>query len=277
MSQDDLEPLPTALKRLLQTGRPGDEPPPGAREAALSFVAMQAGVVGAAALVHGATHGVAHAASAGTAVGHASFGRTALATLRAFRGSIGIGGLVVGAAVGTGVGAASHAAMTSGRSVLTPAVAVHSDVSAAPSVAAVSANPAPSASTTAPFEAAPSVPRSPPGAPQSPAAAGAHVGEGAGGKDTSLRSEDALIDMARTAVARGQGDAALGPLERHGRDFPHGRLAEDREWLWIQALLLSGRTDAARERASNFRRAFPRSLMLPALDEVLPSAPPTPP
>jgi hypothetical protein len=96
----------------------------------------------------------------------------------------------------------------------------------------------------------------------------------AAAKDTSLAAERALIDMARTAVARGDGAGALGPLERHAEEFPNGRMTEEREWLRVQALLASGRGEEARERASSFRRAFPHSLMLPALDEILSSSPP---
>jgi hypothetical protein len=90
--------------------------------------------------------------------------------------------------------------------------------------------------------------------------------------ETSLGAERALIDMARTAVARSQGDAALPPLERHAREFPNGRLAEERDWLRIQALLLLRRTDEANARAVAFRRMYPRSLMLPALDQVIPQS-----
>jgi hypothetical protein len=259
MSQNDLEPLPVDLQRLLRQGRPGDEPPAGSRQAVLAFVAAQAGALGAATLIHGAAR-ASHAASAAS---RGAFGRS----LIALKGSFGIGGLVVGVAAGTGVGAAGHAALVSRQDAPLPVVASPSGVNSPPSAAApieLTEIPSSSPPLVAPLQAPPAT-----RAGDAPSSA----------KDTSLRSEGALIDMARTAVARGQGESALAPLERHGREFPHGRLAEDREWLWIQALLLTGRTDAAKERAARFRTAFPRSLMLPALDQVLPSEslPPPPP
>ena len=194
------------------------------------------------------------------------------------KGSIGIGGLVVGAAAGAVAGAAGHAALVNRDVVSAPAVTAHSEANVAASAAPAASSaaewvvvvpPSSSAALASPRQAAvPSAVRA-----DEVRANGAPKDE----KDPSLaaeRVERALIDMARTAVARGQGDAALAPLERHGREFPRGRLTEEREWLAIQALLLTGRTDAAKERASRFRRAYPRSLMLPALDQVLPSESP---
>jgi hypothetical protein len=93
-------------------------------------------------------------------------------------------------------------------------------------------------------------------------------------RDAQLGAERALLDMARTAVARGQGEVAFGPLQRHARNFPHGRMAEERDWLWVQALLLTGRTSEARARAARFRAAYPNSLMIPALDRIVPSESP---
>ena len=265
MSHDDLEPLPDDLKRLLREGRPGAEPPPGSRDAVLAFIALEAGALGAAALVHG----VAGSTRAASAAGRGALGRALLT----FKSSVGIGGLVVGAAVGAGVGAAGHAALVSryaeplppsSMATSRPAPPVASNTVTAPSAMA----PAP------PIVSAESLPRavSPPAATPAPHSANAGIpGQAPSARDTALGAEDALIDMARTAVARKQGDVALGPLERHARDFPNGRLAEDREWLWIQALMEVGRVDEAKARATRFRSAFPRSMYLPALDQVLPA------
>jgi hypothetical protein len=270
MSQDDLEPLPSDLQHMLRQGRPGYDPPPGSREAALSFVAKHAALLGAAALVHGA----AHASHASSVAGRGALGRAWVA----LKGSIGIGGLVVGAAAGAMAGAAGHAALVNRPVVSAPAVTARLE----PTVTA-SAAPAASLAPEAVIAASPSSSAAMASPPQAAVPSAVRVDEvRANGalkdeKDPSLaaeRAERALIDMARTAVARGQGEAALDPLERHGREFPRGRLTEEREWLAIQALLLTGRTDVAKERASRFRRAYPRSLMLPALDQVLPSQSP---
>jgi hypothetical protein len=93
------------------------------------------------------------------------------------------------------------------------------------------------------------------------------------GRDVDLAAERAILDTARAAVARGQGAVALEALGQHARQFPRGRLGEEREVLTIQALSLSGRGDEARSRAARFRKAHPRSLMIRAVDAVLVESP----
>jgi hypothetical protein len=93
------------------------------------------------------------------------------------------------------------------------------------------------------------------------------------GKDVSLAMERDLIDRARMALARGDGDAALDALERHATDFQGGRLVEEREALMVQALVQTGRIDAARARAARFRARFPNSVLLPAVDAAVGRAP----
>jgi hypothetical protein len=270
MSAEEIDPLPPDLASLLREGRPGIEPPPGAREAVLAVVTASAVGLGAGAGV--AAAGAAKGGSvAGAAVRAGSGGLWA-----AVKGTFGVGGLMLGAAVGVAVGAAGHAFLAS------PAAA---SAVARPVPSAEVASPAPPRSTPSvtPWEEVPpsaptgSTASTVPAPAPSPAPTASHPDDDArgdhGSKDSSLASERALIDMARTAVARGQGDAALAALGRHERDFPHGRLAEEREWLAIQALVQTGATDEARARSVRFRRAFPRSLMLPALDQVLPPDP----
>jgi hypothetical protein len=92
----------------------------------------------------------------------------------------------------------------------------------------------------------------------------------AGARDTGLSRERALLEVARTALARGEIASALEAVERHARDFPQGRLAEEREVLAVQALALAGRGDEASARARAFRAAFPDSLLQPAVDAALP-------
>jgi hypothetical protein len=259
MSQEDLEPLPQDLQRLLQQGRPGDEPPPGAREAALSFITASVGALTAPLAASEAASRLKNAVSVPRGAWHA------------LKGSFGIGGLVVG----TALGAAGHAAL------------VRHDSSTPVQAMAVGTSPV----MTATMSATPPAPSS---APMDVAAPTASTAATVGQEETRRQvapapaektathpaedaAERALIDMARTAVARGDGDGALAPLERHAREFPKGRLAEEREWLRIQALLATGRGDDAKERASSFRKIFPHSLMLPALDELMPTAaPPSP-
>ena len=92
-------------------------------------------------------------------------------------------------------------------------------------------------------------------------------------RDRSLAAERALIEQARTALAREQGAAALAVLERHAREFPQGELEEERESLQVQALVGLDRFDQARKVAARFHRRFPRSIFGAVVDEALRSIP----
>lgn len=86
--------------------------------------------------------------------------------------------------------------------------------------------------------------------------------------DTELARERALIETARSALARKQPDV-MEILVRHEQQFPEGRLAEERESLLVQALVRAGRAEEARRRAARFRARWPRSLLQPVLDAAL--------
>jgi hypothetical protein len=88
-----------------------------------------------------------------------------------------------------------------------------------------------------------------------------------GARDARLAAERRLLDIARTAVGRGKSGAALEALARHASEFPRGRLAEERDALRVQALLAAGRGGEAGASAEAFRRTYPRSMLLRALDE----------
>ena len=89
----------------------------------------------------------------------------------------------------------------------------------------------------------------------------------------SLAAERTLLDIARLAFGRGEGDEALAALARHERLFPNGQLAEEREALAVRSLVLTQRLDQARARAARFRRRYPASVMLPAVEAALDPAP----
>ncbi len=90
---------------------------------------------------------------------------------------------------------------------------------------------------------------------------------------SQLAQERALLDLARSNAARGEPGAARSQqVERHREQFPHGRLAEEREALGIRALLSLGRKQEAQERAQAFRALYPNSFLLPVIDSAL-SAP----
>jgi hypothetical protein len=78
-----------------------------------------------------------------------------------------------------------------------------------------------------------------------------------------------LLDRARQADARGDYASVLAIAMSHGRRYPSGRLAEEREVLRVKALVGLGRRDEARELGAKFRRNFPRSVLLPKIDDML--------
>ncbi len=170
-------------------------------------------------------------------------------------------------AVGAGIGATGHALL--GR----PGGARVVETVSAPVPSQV--NPAP----TAPAFLPPAVVNAEPSAKAS-AATVAPTGSQDVRPTTSvdpvhsdLAEERALLEMGRTALARGNHDAALDATRRHERAFPRGRLAEERELIAIQALSGLGRRDDARARAVRFLKVYPRSMFAPA---VLAAAAPDP-
>ncbi|MCC6877614.1 MAG: hypothetical protein IT378_25120 [Sandaracinaceae bacterium] len=90
----------------------------------------------------------------------------------------------------------------------------------------------------------------------------------------SLARERRLLDSARTAIAGGHADEGIAVLERHAREFEAGALAEERDALWIRALLELGRVGEARMHAAGFQSAYPDSLFWPALQARLARAEP---
>ena len=88
-------------------------------------------------------------------------------------------------------------------------------------------------------------------------------------RDLALADERGLIEIARTALARRDTARALEAIEDHANRFPRGQLVEERESLWVQALVNAGNVEGARRRATDFRRSFPESMLLPAVDAAL--------
>ncbi|WP_437275739.1 sigma-70 family RNA polymerase sigma factor [Sorangium sp. So ce375] len=108
--------------------------------------------------------------------------------------------------------------------------------------------------------AAPS-PASP--APPPPAATGAKAALSP--MDTDLT----LLQRAIAALGAGRASEALGALDRHARSYPRSPRAQQRETLAIQALEQTGRRAEAAARAARFRKAFPGSAYLPAIEDAL--------
>jgi len=87
----------------------------------------------------------------------------------------------------------------------------------------------------------------------------------------AARAELRLLRQARAAVAREDYAAALPPIAEHARLFKDGRLTEEREALRVKALSGLGRSEDARRAAASFRARFPRSVLLPAVNQMSPS------
>jgi hypothetical protein len=167
--------------------------------------------------------------------------------------------------VGAAVGAASYGTVQHLRHEAAPAPPAGPAVSAPAPVA-------PPAPAPAPPESAPPPPPAT-GPATGPSRAAEHEAPPAGTRDRGLAAERKLIEMARTALARGQTDSALATLRRHAHVFARGQLAEERDSLLVQALVAKGDFPAARQRAVRFHRQFPSSLFSPVVDQAVRSIP----
>lgn len=106
-------------------------------------------------------------------------------------------------------------------------------------------------------------PAEPAAAPAAPAvrnvaSAPSHVPAHPGSADL-LTIEIAGVLDARARVRAGDGAGALAQLEALDTQVPVGTMREERESLRIEALVLSGQSDAARAAASRFAEAHPAS------------------
>jgi outer membrane protein assembly factor BamD (BamD/ComL family) len=79
---------------------------------------------------------------------------------------------------------------------------------------------------------------------------------------------EVLAKLARTALDRGNALAALTTLADYDTAHPHGRLIEERDALRIQATWAAGQHEQARSFADAFKARYPRSLLLPAIEEI---------
>jgi hypothetical protein len=78
-----------------------------------------------------------------------------------------------------------------------------------------------------------------------------------------------LLESARQANARGDYASVLALAAEHERNYPRGRLTEEREVLRVKALVGLGRRAEARQAAGRFSRQFPRSVLLPTIENMV--------
>jgi hypothetical protein len=88
-----------------------------------------------------------------------------------------------------------------------------------------------------------------------------------GGRD-SLALEIELVQRAHDAYTRGEVAISLKLAMEHARKFPNGRLAEEREALRVRSLERLGREDEAHRAAAAFAVRFPRSILLPHVQDA---------
>jgi hypothetical protein len=88
----------------------------------------------------------------------------------------------------------------------------------------------------------------------------------------TLAAERTLLDGAHAAILRRDVTGALAALRDHAQSFPRGQLSEERESMKVQALAFAHDPAAARAAGESFRRRFPRSMFLPAVEQALEAA-----
>ena len=110
-----------------------------------------------------------------------------------------------------------------------------------------------------------------PPAPETPASVTpiAPLKSGSAAARGDSQEELQFLLRARQADARGDHLKMLNHLTQHRHEYPVGRLAEEREFLRVKALVALGRRGQARQVAASFRRQFPRSVLLPKVAEML--------
>ncbi|MBX3215540.1 MAG: hypothetical protein KF850_26110 [Labilithrix sp.] len=91
----------------------------------------------------------------------------------------------------------------------------------------------------------------------------------AGTSSLDLAGELRLVDAARAAMSRRHHDEALRLLADHEASYPNGQLAQQRERLWIQALVETGDVAQARSRTTTFREQHPRGVLSAPLERAL--------
>jgi hypothetical protein len=299
MSLRDLEPLDADIEELLRAERQRPVAAPHVRERVLSRVhatlglgglggndagggAPQGGPEGAAPPTAGPVpvdanlpatiRAGAEALSAGGAGATASgslVGGLWVKTL-----AVGLATLALGGGLVAGIGGRSPSppapAATAAPAAPTATAATAALASSPLALPALPAEIAPGHATPEPKSTEPERARQAPATSAAPASPRASADEESPARhDTRLAAERQLLEAAHRAVGGGRSSEAFDALARHAREFPRGRLSEEREGLWIQALISAGRLEEARQRARRFRTLFPRSMLLPALETSL--------
>lgn len=87
-----------------------------------------------------------------------------------------------------------------------------------------------------------------------------------------LIRERELLDVARSAMSHDRPLDAITAAKRHEKRWPKGYLVEEREVVWIQALVATGEYEQAKTHGAAFHRNFPHSALTSAVDAALQEA-----
>ena len=126
-------------------------------------------------------------------------------------------------------------------------------------MAVVNPTPRPSASATPVAKPEPSPGAAPIPRPSASATSSPNPPAAAEREARSIAREIAALDLVRQALARGDVARARADLERYGRAYPRGVLAQEAGVLEIEALWRAGQRGQARALARRFARAHPGS------------------
>ncbi len=246
-------PLPADVRAILEVERSGEHTIPGNAEARLRRrVEMSVGVL---------------ALSAGTVTAVAATGTAAKIAAKPW--ILAFVAFVLGGLAGAGFHAylQPHSQTTVMPTTVTTTVTtvyVEKTVSVPVPAAATDQLPTAAASGSSSTTVAMGVSPAAQGDKSSPSTA---VGAGGTqGSDVGLAAERSLLEVARTALSRGDFASAMSSLDTHQKKFPKGVLREEREALYVQALARSGRHDEAKARAERFVKAYPKSMLLPVVE-----------
>ena len=130
----------------------------------------------------------------------------------------------------------------------------------------------PEAVATVPRSAAPPAPNSAPSSSPSALSSNAASPSLASSSPaaSSSTSERTLIDDARSVLASGHPGTAIRMLQAFQGSGPY---SEEREAIWIEALIGAARLDEARQRLTRFAHQYPKSRRLDAFRQALAAAP----
>lgn len=90
--------------------------------------------------------------------------------------------------------------------------------------------------------------------------------------ELSLADERAVLDRARSALARKDAEAAIKAAREHESKFPRGQLGAEREAILIQALVTASRRAEAIDRAAHFHHKYPNNVLTPVVESAIVAA-----